>query len=357
MPVVEFGSGDRVGFRSPVSLSSADLTIVTLMRKVTGSDATIVPVVEAYDGTTSFWSWSYTTGNQSVFNSAGVDSYGGESFALLTVADGWCMCSLRKATGSNKPRHQRWRNSDGNTGTEDHPGAAVADSGNPPTGVLSYYVAAIIEYGVYSNLRMAWLAIFDGYLSDAQIAECKTRRKTSDVWDNSFGAPAVLLQASETGLEDVGGTLTTVTPAGTPTVFLDDDPPGWILNGVGGPAAPIPTGEPVLAGVPQTGRTLACTTGSWDLDPDNAPDSYAYQWEHDAGAGFVAIGGATSSAYLIPNSAAGEQLRCVVMASNEEGSASQASSAVTPTAPAVQFADGGSWVEKPTRASIGGSWV
>lgn len=360
MPVVEFsGGGNYVRVRPAPggNLGSGDLTVVCLIRKLTGADGAIDPVIECYDGSTGYWSWTYTTGNQSVFSSAGSDSYGGEAFASFLESDGWAMCSIRKATGTNKPRHQRWRLSDGNTGTEDHPGAALADSTVPGTSTPIYTIGELLQFTLGSKIRLAWLALFDGYLSDAQIAECHATRRTSNAWDNSFGVPVVLLEADGSGLVDVAGTTVSVTTTGSVPVITGDDPPDWIMNGVGGPAAPIAAGAPVIVGVAQTGRAISVTNGSWDPDPDNAPDSYAYQWERDSGSGFVAIGGETSSSYTLANDDAGLLIRCTVTASNGEGSASQSSGSVVPVAPGVQVAVGGSWLEKPVFAAQGGAWV
>lgn len=94
---------------------------------------------------------------------------------------------------------------------------------------------------------------------------------------------------------------------------------GFIATASGG-VAPVNTIAPV-ASVPYAiaGQTLSCTTGTWS---GSEPISYTYQWQSsaDGSTGWANVGGATSSTYVIPSSAA--QLlfyRCVVTGTNAFG--------------------------------------
>lgn len=87
---------------------------------------------------------------------------------------------------------------------------------------------------------------------------------------------------------------------------------------------PVNTSAPVVSGTAREGSTLSCSTGSWD----NEPTSYGYQWYYADGD--VAIIGATSSSYLVQAGDVGEEIYCVVTATNAAGSASQDSNTVGP---------------------------
>jgi PKD domain len=101
---------------------------------------------------------------------------------------------------------------------------------------------------------------------------------------------------------------------------------GATMNNPNFPAllrAPAGAGAPVLAGGDQVGQELSCGEGSWA--PDllgsflyRAPRSFAYQWQRDG----ADIAGATSATYTPTEPGS---YSCRVTASNQAGSASQAS--------------------------------
>ncbi len=93
------------------------------------------------------------------------------------------------------------------------------------------------------------------------------------------------------------------------------------------PSAPVNTSPPSISGTARQGQTLSASTGAWT----NSPTGYAYQWQdcNSGGAGCVAIGGATSSSYLLAAADVGHTIRVAVTASNGGGSSSPASSAAT----------------------------
>ena len=74
--------------------------------------------------------------------------------------------------------------------------------------------------------------------------------------------------------------------------------------------------------MPAQGDTLTTTTGTWT----QSPSSFGYQWKR----GGVAIGGATSSSYLIAAADVGTTLTVTVTATNASGSV-PATSAATGT--------------------------
>ncbi len=87
------------------------------------------------------------------------------------------------------------------------------------------------------------------------------------------------------------------------------------------PFPPANTGLPVITGVAERGVTLAATQGSW-TGPDNI---YTYQWQRDAGEGYVNISGATAMTYTLGTDDEGATVRVVVTATDPDATISQAS--------------------------------
>ena len=82
------------------------------------------------------------------------------------------------------------------------------------------------------------------------------------------------------------------------------------------------TAPPAISGVPEVGRTLGCSRGSWTNDPT----SFAYGWKRDG----AAIAGATSSQHSVTGADVGRAITCTVTASNGGGSGSATSAPVIP---------------------------
>ena len=82
-------------------------------------------------------------------------------------------------------------------------------------------------------------------------------------------------------------------------------------------------GSPQISGTPQVGRTLTASAGDWSP----APTAYAYQWWRcdAAGAGCVAIAGASSSSYAVAAVDRYGQLEVSVVATDASGSTSATS--------------------------------
>jgi hypothetical protein len=92
-------------------------------------------------------------------------------------------------------------------------------------------------------------------------------------------------------------------------------------------AAPVNTAEPRISGSPVVGSRLSTTRGSWT----NA-SNYAYQWVRcpstggrSDGSDCAAIGGATTSSYIVAGGDVGTRLRARVTASNSTGTTTVAS--------------------------------
>jgi hypothetical protein len=95
-------------------------------------------------------------------------------------------------------------------------------------------------------------------------------------------------------------------------------------------ARPDNTAEPRVSGTATVGSTLTASQGSWA----NAPTSFAYQWVRcprsgglPTGADCAAIGGATTTSYVVSTADVGRRLRVRVTAANADGSTTAASNA------------------------------
>jgi hypothetical protein len=129
---------------------------------------------------------------------------------------------------------------------------------------------------------------------------------------------------------------------------------------------PASVAAPALAGTPQPGQTLTAARGTWRGDQL----AYAYQWQRcdAAGAGCVALTGATTATYTVATGDLASTLRVNVTARNRYGSAVASSSASavvagppgspvatvapvisgTPQAGATLTSDTGTWSGAPT---------
>jgi len=95
-------------------------------------------------------------------------------------------------------------------------------------------------------------------------------------------------------------------------------------------AAPTNTAEPRISGTATVGSTLTASQGSWN----GSPTSFAYQWVRcpsggglPSGADCAAIGGATTTKYVVAAADVDHRLRVRVTASNADGSKTVASNA------------------------------
>lgn len=101
-------------------------------------------------------------------------------------------------------------------------------------------------------------------------------------------------------------------------------------SGAGTQAAPGNSAEPRISGSATVGSTLTGSQGSWT----SSPTSYAYQWVRcprggglPSGADCAAIGGATTTKYVVASADVDQRLRVRVTASNADGSKTVASNA------------------------------
>jgi hypothetical protein len=103
-------------------------------------------------------------------------------------------------------------------------------------------------------------------------------------------------------------------------------------SGAGTEAAPGNTREPRISGSAAVGSTLTASQGSWT----GSPTSFAYQWVRcgrdgglPSGADCAAIGGATTTKYVVSSADVDRRLRVRVTASNADGSKTVASNATS----------------------------
>lgn len=139
-----------------------------------------------------------------------------------------------------------------------------------------------------------------------------------------------------------GATLTVIGEARTVVVdgsglFVDDFDDGdytyHLYSTTATPVfvAPNNTVAPVITtdGTPETGEVVTCSTGTWDGIPG---PTFTHQWQRDSGSGFVDVSGATAADYTLVGDDEGTTLRCVVTATNSQGSDIANSGTISPTA-------------------------
>ena len=106
-------------------------------------------------------------------------------------------------------------------------------------------------------------------------------------------------------------------------VLLPSEP--FLFSRRGGSAtasAPSNTVAPVASGPGEVGQEHTVTDGTWSGFPT---PSFSYQWQIDTGGGFTNVG--TDAPAYTPTQAG--TLRCVVTATNSQGSAPANSNTVT----------------------------
>ena len=89
---------------------------------------------------------------------------------------------------------------------------------------------------------------------------------------------------------------------------------------------PVNTTPPAVTGSPTSSAVLTASTGVWSP----AATSYAFQWEHNLGSGFVDIPGASASTYRVSTGETNALIRVRVTARNADGTSSALSGSVGP---------------------------
>lgn len=135
------------------------------------------------------------------------------------------------------------------------------------------------------------------------------------------GGPALPVYVVTSGPVQGGPALPIVAAATGRAVQSGPAIPVYVVSGSLGGGAPANTGLPIISGTTELGQTLTTTNGTWT----NTPTSYSYQWYRDG----VAIGGATSSTYVLVSADMDATITVVVTATNASGSGT-ATSAGTP---------------------------
>lgn len=95
-------------------------------------------------------------------------------------------------------------------------------------------------------------------------------------------------------------------------------------------ASPENTGAPEIAGNAEVGETLTASAGTWTGNPE---PTYEYQWQRSAtsgGGSWSDISGETDDEYELVEDDEDQYIRCVVTATNSEGSESENSNVVGP---------------------------
>lgn len=179
-----------------------------------------------------------------------------------------------------------------------------------------------------------------GYAAGAKIPMHYTTRRaggTTYLFVQSIrdGATTATLHAPSLA----GATLTVIGEARTVEIdedgfftdtFTDGDYEYHLYSTDADPAfsAPVNTVAPAISGTAATGSTLSVSTGTWTGVPS---PTFSYQWQNNGSN----IPGATLASYVPVEADEGDNIRCVVTATNSQGSASANSNTVVPTPPAT----------------------
>jgi hypothetical protein len=95
---------------------------------------------------------------------------------------------------------------------------------------------------------------------------------------------------------------------------------GMYQTTAGTPTPPVNTVAPVVTGVPQSSNTLTCSTGTW-----TGAQEIVFQWLNSG----TPMIGQNSSTFTVNSTYIGSVISCAVTASNEYGSNTAVSNAVT----------------------------
>ena len=88
-------------------------------------------------------------------------------------------------------------------------------------------------------------------------------------------------------------------------------------------SAPVNTAAPTITGTARRGAVMTAAIGTWT----GAGNTFAYQWQRDAGGGFQDIPGATTANYTLATGDLGAAVRIEVTATNADASAVAVSAA------------------------------
>jgi hypothetical protein len=120
--------------------------------------------------------------------------------------------------------------------------ANTAITSEAGSGFANALTATRVIFGLWDNTDDAngWLAAaawFNGALTLAQVTECFANRRTSDIWNCSFGRPAGLWQFNGSSLTDLTGNGANETSRVGATLDAAETPP-WTFDGTGVIAPP-----------------------------------------------------------------------------------------------------------------------
>ncbi len=188
-------------------------------------------------------------------------------------------------------------------------------SSNPPVNTLAPVLTGTTQRTyTLSATQGTWSGAWNVYGYQWQ------RSADGQSWSAISGATA---SAYTLGQLDEGDLVRVLVSASNPdgVATQPSNPTAAVIS----PYPPANIVAPVASGTAERTATLAASSGTW-TGPGLA---YGYQWQRDAGAGYVNIAGATSSSYTLGAADEGAVVRVIVSASNVDGTIQEASQPTT----------------------------
>ncbi len=205
------------------------------------------------------------------------------------------------------------------TATAPSPGVGPVLNNAPINSVAPALTGTPQRTGVLSTTAGSWSGLGDIITYQWQ------RSPDGTTWTSINGAIASSYTAQFADEGDAVRAVVTATNASgvtsTPTA------PTQIIA----PFPPANTAPPVISGVAERGAILNASLGTWTA-PDNV---YTYQWQRDAGEGYVNISGATAAAYTLVSDDENATVRVLVTATDPDGTVTRPSAATAPVTDAI----------------------
>ena len=277
--------------------------VATVRPTVTGAaqrGTTLTSTRGTWDGVGNFYAYRWQRDNVDIEGATGI-AY------TLTVADEGAKIRLVVTV----------TNPDGTATAISDPTATVA-AAPPVNRFLPTVTGTAARASVLTASQGAWTGIGNTYVLQWQVSSdgstwADVAGANGPTYTIAYGDVSKRVRMLVTGTNADG----TVSAASAPTTVVPAAPP-------------VSTSRPTVSGTTQRGSVMSATLGAWN----GIGNTYAYQWQRDAGSGYADIAGATAAIYTLAVADEYASLRVIVTATNSDGGASAISTGTAPIAAA-----------------------